>query len=64
MYGKVAQWFKFWAVNHDIIGSNPAETVYKFYFYFHIFFKSFCCRFFAYLLCSLFIYNHYNARTT
>jgi len=30
MYGKVAKWFKFRAVNHDIIGSNPAETVFFF----------------------------------
>jgi len=34
MYGKLAQWLKFCAVNHDIMGSNPAETVYNFYFLF------------------------------
>jgi len=26
MYGKVAQWLRFWAVNHDCMGSDPAET--------------------------------------
>ena len=30
----MAQWLKCCAVNHDIIGSNPAETVYNFYFLF------------------------------
>ena len=34
MYGKVAQWLTFCAVNHDIMGSNPAKTVYTFYFLF------------------------------
>ena len=34
MCGKVAQWLRFWAVNHDTctMGSNPAETVYIFVF--------------------------------
>jgi len=30
MCGKVAQWLRFWAVNRDSMGSNPAETVYIF----------------------------------
>jgi len=34
IYGKVAQWLKFCAVNHDIMGSNPAETEYFFYYFF------------------------------
>ena len=51
MYGKVAQWLRFCAVNHDIMGSNPAETVYN---SFHVFL----------IKLSLFIYNHYNAHTT
>ena len=37
MYGNVAQWLKFCAMNHDIMGSNPAETVIHF---FHVFFKT------------------------
>jgi len=28
IYGKVARWLKFRAMNHNIMGSNPAETVY------------------------------------
>jgi len=28
---KVAQWLEFCAVNHDIMGSNPVETVYNFF---------------------------------
>ena len=36
--GKVAQWLRFLAVNHDIMGSNPAETDYfLFIFCFHVF---------------------------
>ena len=35
MCGKVAQWLRFWAVNHDTKGSNPAETIYIFYFCWH-----------------------------
>jgi len=31
----VAQWLLFWAVNHDNMGSNPAETV-LFIFVFHV----------------------------
>jgi len=34
MFGKVDQWLKFCAVNHAIMGSNPAETVYIFYVFF------------------------------
>ena len=34
MYEKVAQWLKILAVNHDIMGSSPAETV---FFYFFVF---------------------------
>jgi len=34
MYGKVARWLKFCAVNHAIMGSNPAETVYNFFYVF------------------------------
>ena len=69
MYEKVAQWLKFWAVNHDIMGSNPAETVYNFYFFFififtYVLLNHLCCRCFAYFPCSLFICNHYNAHTT
>ena len=26
MFGIVAQWLRFWAVNQETIGSNPAET--------------------------------------
>jgi len=38
MYGKVAQWLNFRAVNHGIMGSNPAETVYFLLFFcFHVF---------------------------
>ena len=33
IYGKVAQWLKFRALNHDIMGSNPAETVSFYYFF-------------------------------
>jgi len=37
IYGKVAQWLKFRAVNHDIMGSNPDETVYfVLFFCFHV----------------------------
>jgi len=36
MYKKVAQWLKFCAVNHAIMGSNPAETVYNFFTYFYL----------------------------
>ena len=68
MYGKCAQWLKFCAVNYDSMGSNPAETVYNFYFIFYLFSRVFlnhlCCRFFAYFPYSLFIYNNYNVRTT
>jgi len=39
IYGKVAQWFL--AVNHDIMGSNPAETV----FFSRILIKSSFCQF-------------------
>ena len=61
MYEKVAQWLKFCAVNHNIMGSNPAETVYVLrMFYFIIFVVDL----FEYFPCSLFIYNHYNAHTT
>jgi len=42
----VAQWLKFRAVNHDIMGSNPAETVY-------FFIILFC--FIVYLLNHLFV---------
>ena len=66
MYGKVAQWLKFCAVNHAIMGSNPAETVYNFFTYFYlivfvVFFAYFPCLLQLY---NLFINNHYNARTT
>ena len=38
IYGKVAQWLNFRAVNHDIMGSNPVETVNFFFFFcFHVF---------------------------
>ena len=30
----LAQWLKFRSVNHDIMGSNPAETVYFFILFF------------------------------
>ena len=42
---EVAQWLKFRAVNHDIMGSNPAETVYIF----------FSCILHVYLLNHLFV---------
>ena len=68
IYGKVAQWLKFCAVNHGIMHSNPAETVYTLYFFIifsRIFYLIiFFVDFFAYFTCSLFIYNHNNARTT
>jgi len=35
MCGKVAQWLRLWAVNHDAMGSNPTETVYNFYMFAH-----------------------------
>jgi len=43
IYGKVAQWLTFRALNHDIMGSNPTETVYFFnyFFVFMILIKSF-----------------------
>jgi len=48
--GKVAQWLKFRAVNHDIMGSNPAETVYLYIFLFsRILIKSSFCRFFLHI---------------
>jgi len=31
MCGIVAQWFRFWAVNQETMGSNPAETICYFY---------------------------------
>ena len=31
MCGKVVQWLRFGAVNHDTMGLNPAETVYIFF---------------------------------
>ena len=34
IYGKVAHWLKFRVLNHGIMGSNPAETVYIFFFVF------------------------------
>jgi len=37
MWGKVAQWLRFWTVYHDTMGSNPAETVYNFYFCWHVY---------------------------
>jgi len=68
MYGKVAQWLKFCAVTHAIMGSNPAETVYIFLTYFFILFSllSFLHIFRVYYNYTmyLFIYNHYNACTT
>jgi len=33
MSGIVAQWLRFWAVNQETMGSNPAETIF-FMFYF------------------------------
>jgi len=51
MYGKVAQWLKFYAVNHDIMGSNPVE-ISIFIFYLIIFVVDFFCifsMFFIYL---------------
>ena len=33
MCGKVAQRLTFWAVNHDTMGSNLAETVYIFFIF-------------------------------
>jgi len=32
MCGNVAQWLRFWTVNHDTMGSNLAEKVYIFLF--------------------------------
>jgi len=63
MYGKVAQWLDFCAVNHDIMDSSPAETVYNFFsrmFYLIIFVVDL----FAYCPRSLFFLNHNNAHTT
>ena len=58
MYGKVAQWLKFWAVNHDIMGSNTAETVYNFHLIFTYFlFNHLCCRFICILSIVVFIYS-------
>jgi len=54
IYGKVAQWLKFRVVNNDIMGSNPAETVYFFILFFlfsRILIKSSFCRLFAYFPC-------------
>jgi len=31
MCGTVAQWLRFWAVNQETMGSNPAETIFIFY---------------------------------
>ena len=28
LYKIVAQWLRFWAVNQETVGSNPAETVF------------------------------------
>jgi len=33
MCGIVAQWLRFWAVNQETMGSNPAETLFIFYFF-------------------------------
>jgi len=63
MYGKLAQWLKFCAVNHDIMGSNPAETVYIFFTCVLFNHLKFVVDVFAYQ-CCLFIYNHNNAHTT
>jgi len=43
IYGKVAQWLKFSAVNHDIMGSNPAKKGI----------------FFIFVLFSWFLLNHF-----
>ena len=63
MYGNVAQWLKFCAVNHDIMGSNPAKTVYvcSRIFYLIIFVVDFLH---VFHVLYLFIITHYNARTT
>jgi len=51
IYGKVAQWLKFRAVNHDIMCSNPAETVYFFFSWFLLNnFLSIYCTFSMFLL--------------
>jgi len=42
LYGKVAQWLKFCAVTHAIMGSNLAETVYTFWRIFLFFIVFFC----------------------
>jgi len=34
MCGKPAQWLRFWAVNYDTMGSNPAKIVYIIYLFF------------------------------
>ena len=48
IYGKVAQWLKFRALNHDIMGSNPAETVYFLLFFcFHDSYEIIFCRYFC-----------------
>ena len=31
MCGMVAQWLRFWAVNQETMGSNPAKTIFIFY---------------------------------
>ena len=33
MCGIVAQWLRFLAVNQETMGSNPAETIFIFYFF-------------------------------
>ena len=32
MCGIVAQWLRFWDVNQETMGSNPAETIFFFFF--------------------------------
>jgi len=52
MYEKVAQWLKFCAVNHDIMGSNPAETVY----FVHVFYiQSSLLSIFLHIFCVLYL---------
>ena len=51
----MAQWLKFRAVNHDIMGSNSAETVYflLFFLFSRIFIISFFVVFFIFSMFSL-----------
>jgi len=64
MCGIVAQWLRFWAVNQETMGSNPAYTIVIFYVFFVVVDMStrstnveYCC-FFSNVLLKLQPFSH------